>query len=80
MSPHKRFKLSKLNQFVKMKISFAHLQNQDQYTDHLIPVDFAAQVLESLINKGLSGYELVEKFKEVTLSTGWTVFRANNER
>lgn len=46
---------------------------------HKLPDDFAEQLLESLVEKGLNGQELVEKFTEATHSTSWTTFRANHE-
>ncbi len=46
---------------------------------HKLPDNFAEQLLESLVAKGLSGQELVEKFKEATHSSEWTSFRAIDE-
>lgn len=91
MSEPKKVKLSKQRQITIPKVYFDALQMQDEVTVelvdggllikpvHKLPDDFAEQLLESLVEKGLSGQELLEKFKEATHSTGWTSFRATDE-
>ena len=73
------------------KVYFDALQVQEEVTVelvdggllikpvHKVPDDFAEQLLESLIQKGFSGQELLEKFKEATNNTGQTTFRALND-
>ena len=73
------------------KVYFDALQMQEEVTVelvdggllikpvHKVPDDFAEQLLESLIQKGFSGQELLEKFKEATNNTGQTTFRALND-
>jgi hypothetical protein len=39
---------------------------------HKLPEDFAEQLLESLVEKRHSGLELLENFKEATMSAGRT--------
>lgn len=87
----KRVKLSKQRQVSIPKAYFDQLQLQEEVTVELVegvlfikpvhkmPDDFAEQLLESLVAKGLSGQELLEKFKEVSNNLGWTTFGAEKE-
>ena len=43
---------------------------------HTITDNLAEQLLESLVTKGLSGQELLEKFKEASNNVSWTAFGA----
>lgn len=91
MNKPKKVKLSKQRQMTIPKVYFDALQMQEEVTVelvdggllikpvHKVPDDFAEQLLESLIEKGFSGQELLEKFKEATNNTGWTTFRALND-
>ena len=91
MTEPKKVKISKQRQMTIPKEYYDALHMQDEVTVeivddcilikpvHKLPDDFAEQLLESLVAKGLSGQELVEKFKEATQSTGWTTFRFNDE-
>lgn len=91
MKEPKKVKLSKQRQITIPKVYFDALEMQDEVTVelmeggllirpiHKLPDNFAEQLLESLVEKGLSGQELVEKFKEATHSTSWTTFRANHK-
>ena len=91
MNKPKKVKLSKQRQMTIPKVYFDALQVQEEVTVelvdggllikpvHKVPDDFAEQLLESLIQKGFSGQELLEKFKEATNNTGQTTFRALND-
>lgn len=91
MTTPKKVKVSKQRQMTIPKEFFDALHMQEEVTVelveggllikpvHKLPDDFAEQILESLVAKGLSGQELVEKFKEATQSTGWTTFRATDQ-
>lgn len=91
MNKPKKVKLSKQRQMTIPKVYFDALQMQEEVTVelvdggllikpvHKVPDDFAEQLLESLIQKGFSGQELLEKFKEATNNTGQTTFRALND-
>lgn len=91
MNEPKKVKLSKQRQMTIPKVYFDALQMQEEVTVelvdggllikpvHKVPDDFAEQLLESLIQKGFSGQELLEKFKEATNNTGQTTFRALND-
>ncbi|MDN4495526.1 AbrB/MazE/SpoVT family DNA-binding domain-containing protein [Ureibacillus aquaedulcis] len=82
MNEKKKVKLSKQRQITIPKVYFDALQMQDEVTIelvesgllikpvHKLPEDFAEQLLESLVKKGLSGQELVEKFKEAKNNVG----------
>ncbi|MFJ7953023.1 AbrB/MazE/SpoVT family DNA-binding domain-containing protein [Lysinibacillus sp. NPDC096418] len=82
MKEPKKVKISKQRQMTIPKIYFDALQLQDEVTVelvdggilikpvHKVPDDFAEQLLESLIEKGFSGQELLEKFKEATNNVG----------
>ena len=91
MNEPKKVKVSKQRQMTIPKVYFDALQIEEEVTVelvdggllikpiHKVPDDFAEQLLASLIDKGLSGQELLEKFKEATNNTGWTTFRAVND-
>jgi bifunctional DNA-binding transcriptional regulator/antitoxin component of YhaV-PrlF toxin-antitoxin module len=91
MNEPKKVKLSKQRQITIPKVYSDALQMQDEVTVelvdggllvkpvHKLPDDFAEQLLESLVEKGLSGQELVEKFKEAKNNAGWTSFHATDE-
>ena len=82
MKEPKKVKISKQRQMTIPKIYFDALQLQDEVTVeivdggilikpvHKVPDDFAEQLLEGLIEKGFSGQELLEKFKEATNNAG----------
>ena len=65
---------------------FDNLQMQEEVTIELVdggllikpvlklPDNFVENLLGSLVAKGLSGQELLEKFKEVSSNVGWTTF------
>jgi len=84
-------KISKQRQITIPKAHFDELQLQEEVTVELVegglfikpvrkmPDDFAEQLLESLVAKGLSGKELLEKFKEASNNVGWTTFRAEKK-
>ena len=88
MNEPKKVKVSKQRQMTIPKVYFDALQIEEEVTVelvgggllikpvHKVPDDFAEQLLASLIDKGLSGQELLEKFKEATSTTGQTIFRA----
>ncbi|MEK4231361.1 AbrB/MazE/SpoVT family DNA-binding domain-containing protein [Solibacillus sp. FSL H8-0538] len=87
MSEQKKVKVSKQRQMTIPKIYFDALGIQEEVTVEMtdegllikpvvkIPDDFAEQLLESMIAKGLSGQELLDKFKEAKNNTGWTRFK-----
>ncbi|MFB7159882.1 MULTISPECIES: hypothetical protein [unclassified Lysinibacillus] len=91
MNELKKVKISKQRQMTIPKVYFDALQMEEEVTVelvddgllikpvHKVPDDFAEQLLASLIEKGFSGQELLEKFKEATNNTGWTTFRALND-
>ncbi|SOC25350.1 AbrB family looped-hinge helix DNA binding protein [Ureibacillus xyleni] len=91
MDTPKKIKVSKQRQMTIPKEFFDALQMQDEVTVelveggilikpiHKLPDGFVEQILQSLVEKGFSGQELVEKFKEATQSVGWTTFRATDE-
>ncbi len=86
MTDTKKVKLSKQRQITIPKAYFDELQRQEEVTIervkggllirpvHKMPDDFAEQLLESLVSKGFSGQELLEKFKEASNNMGWTTF------
>ena len=88
MNEPKKVKVSKQRQMTIPKVYFDALQIEEEVTVelvdggllikpvHKVPDDFAEQLLASLIDKGLSGQELLEKFKEATSNTSQTIFRA----
>jgi len=88
MTESKKVKLSKQRQITIPKPYFDNLQLQDEVTIelvdggllikpvHKLPDDFAEQLLESLVTKGLNGQELLEKFKEASNNVSWTAFGA----
>ncbi|MEL3963129.1 AbrB/MazE/SpoVT family DNA-binding domain-containing protein [Lysinibacillus endophyticus] len=92
MSTQKKVKVSKQRQMTIPKEYFDALQMQDEVTVelveggilikpvHKLPEGFAEQLLESLVEKGFSGQELVEKFKEATQSAGWSTFSVTEEK
>lgn len=69
----KKVKLSNQRQITILKAYNDELQLQK------MPDDFAEQLLESLVAKGLSGQELLEKFKEASNNIGWTTFGAEKK-
>lgn len=87
----KKVKVSKQRQITIPKFYFDALEMQDEVTVelvedgilikpiHKVPEDFAEHLLESLVEKGLSGQELLEKFKEAKSNVGWTNFRTLKE-
>ena len=91
MNEPKKVKVSKQRQMTIPKVYFDALQIEDEVTVelvedgllikpvHKVPDDFAEQLLASLIDKGLSGQELLEKFKEATSTSGQTIFRAAHD-
>ena len=92
MNAQKKVKVSKQRQMTIPKEYFDALQMQDEVTVELVeggilikpvyklPEGFAEQLLESLVEKGFSGQELVEKFKEATQSAGWTTFSTTEKK
>ena len=88
MNEPKKVKVSKQRQMTIPKVYFDALQIEEEVTVelveggllikpvHKVPDDFAEQLLASLIDKGLSGQELLETFKEATSNTTRTIFRA----
>ena len=84
-------KVSKQRQITIPKAYFDELQLQEEVTIerveggllikpvHKMPDDFAEQLLESLVSKGLSGQELLDKFKEASKTFGWTIFKSEGK-
>ena len=91
MTDIKIVKISKQRQITIPKAYFDELQLQEEVTIERVeggllikpvrkmPEDFAEQLLESLVSKGFSGQELLEKFKEASKNIGWTTFRSDGK-
>ena len=87
----KKIKVSKQRQIAIPKDYFDKLQMQEEVTIELVdggllikpvhkfPDEFAEHLLESLMAKGLSGQELLEKFKEASSNVGWTTYAAEKK-
>jgi bifunctional DNA-binding transcriptional regulator/antitoxin component of YhaV-PrlF toxin-antitoxin module len=88
MEELKKVKISKQRQMTIPKVYFDALGIQEEVSVEMteegllikpiaqIPDDFAEQLLESMIAQGLSGQELLNKFKEAKNNVGWTQFKA----
>lgn len=88
MEELKKVKISKQRQITIPKVYFDALGIQEEVSIEMteegllikpivqIPDDFAEQLLESMIAQGLSGQELLDKFKEAKNNVGWTQFKA----
>ena len=91
MTDNKIVKISKQRQITIPKAFFEELQLQEEVTIERVeggllinpvrkmPDDFAEQLLESLVSKGFSGQELLEKFKEASKTMGWTIFKSEGK-
>src|SRR3954468_11682910 len=91
MMTHKKVKISRQRQMTIPKIYFDTLGIQEEVTVelvedgllikpiHKLPENYAEQLLASLVEKGLSGKELIEKFKEAKNNPGWTTFVASDK-
>ena len=92
MEELKKVKISKQRQMTIPKVYFDALGIQEEVSVEMteegllirpivqIPDDFAEQLLESMIAQGLSGQELLDKFKEAKNSVGWTQFKATQKK
>ena len=92
MQELKKVKISKQRQMTIPKVYFDALGIQEEVSVEMteegllirpivqIPDDFAEQLLESMIAQGLSGQELLDKFKEAKSNVGWTQFKATQKK
>ena len=92
MEELKKVKISKQRQMTIPKVYFDALGIQEEVSVEMteegllirpivqIPDDFAEQLLESMIAQGLSGQELLDKFKEAKNNVGWTQFKATQKK
>ncbi|PZX02901.1 AbrB family looped-hinge helix DNA binding protein [Psychrobacillus insolitus] len=92
MEELKKVKISKQRQMTIPKVYFDALGIQEEVSVEMteegllirpivqIPDDFAEQLLESMIAQGLSGQELLDKFKEAKSNVGWTQFKATQKK
>ena len=88
MTEIKKVKISRQRQITIPKVYFDALDLQDEVSVEMteegllikpivkIPDDFAEQLLESMIAKGLSGQELLDTFNQAINNVGWTKFKA----
>lgn len=90
MTEIKKVKISRQRQITIPKVYFDALDLQDEVSVEMteegllikpivkIPDDFAEQLLESMIAKGLSGQELLDTFKQAKNNVGWTQFKSTH--
>lgn len=88
MSDRKKVKISKQRQITIPKLFFDALDLQEEVSVEMteegllikpvvkIPDDFAEQLLESMISKGLNGQELLDTFNQAKNNVGWTKYKA----
>lgn len=88
MTDIKIVKISKQRQITIPKVYFDALGLKEEVSMEMteegllmkpiikIPDDFAEQLLESMIAKGLSGQELLDTFEKAKKNIGWTVYKA----
>ena len=92
MSDRKKVKISKQRQITIPKVFFDALEFQEEVSVEMtdegllikpivkISDDFAEQLLESMIAKGLSGQELLDTFNQAKNNVGWTKYIAVKDK
>ena len=88
MSNIKKVKISNQRQITIPKVFFDAFDLQEEVSVEMteegllikpivkIPNDFAEQLLESMIARGLSGQELLDTFNQAKNNVGWTKYKA----